>query len=242
MPRIITRRALRVFAALLIASAPIAATAAPSSSVQFRYWSFWVAEGGDWTLAQMAPEERQLSDMAVDGWHFGVWGDDGGQPPRSLPNFTALCPALAAAAPNAKVTRVAVVLDPGVGTDAPTGEVPGAIRTACLSLPGKAFSSAALKSAAKDVRIEQSQLCAIDGYPKSECKPQIGGPTASFTGSLPNGSGSDASANSDAGAGSETEATQRSSWARVSPVVLGVLGSLLLVGGAALAISQRPRR
>lgn len=232
-------RVLRVIAAMALASVPVVSFAAPTETVQFRYWSFWVAEGGDWTLAQMAPEERQLSDMAVDGWHFGVWGDDGGQPPRSLPNFASLCPTLAAATPSPKVTRVAVVLDPGVGADAPTGEVPGAIRTACLSLPGKVFSSSALKAAAKDVRIENSQLCAIDGYPRTECKPQIGGPTPSFTGSLPSESTSSPSADESA---STNEATQRSSWAKVSPILLGVLGSLLLVGGAALAISQRPRR
>lgn len=234
-----THRVLRGIAAMMLASVPVVAVAAPTDPVQFRYWSFWVAEGGDWTLAQIAPEERQLADMAVDGWHFGVWGDDGGQPPRALPNFASLCPTLAAATPSPKVTRVAVVLDSGVGSDAPTGEVPGVIRTACLSMPGKIFSSAALKAAAKDVRIENSQLCAIDGYPRTECKPQIGGPTASFTGSLPsdttNSSTDDESASTD-------EATQRSSWARVSPILLGVLGSLLLIGGAALAISQRPRR
>ena len=136
-------------------------------------------------------------------------------------------------------TRVAVVIDPGAGTDAPTGEQPGPIRTACLSLPAKVTSADALKAAARSLRKDATVLCAIDGYPREECAPQIGGATPSFTGALPD----DTTAATAAPSPSATaESAQRSSWAKVSPVLLGALGSLLLLGGAVLAFLQRPRR
>jgi hypothetical protein len=230
----------RLGVTLLLAFAPLfgAAQWAHADSVQFRYWNYWVVQDGDWALPQMLPEERSLKDMDVDGWHFGVWGDDGGQPPRALPNFTSLCPTLAAKPPKPGVIRVAIVLDPGIGTDAPTGEQPGVVRTACLTLSGKPDGSIALKAASTYVRTEQGQVCAIDGYPRSECKPQIGGPTPSFTGALPSQTDTTTATASATGA----EANQKSSWSRVSPLLLGGLGSLLLIGGAALAISQRPRK
>ena len=224
-------------AAALLACLPVA-TAATAVPAQFRYWSYWILQDGDWALPQMAPEERRLADMDVDGWHFGVWGDDGGQAPRALANFASLCPALATATPAAAVTRVAVVIDPGAGTDAPTGEQPGPIRTACLSLPAKATSADALKAAARSLRKDATVLCAIDGYPRTECAPQIGGATPSFTGALPDDTTAAPASPSPSGG----ESAQRSSWAKVSPVLLGAVGSLLLLGGAVLAFLQRPRR
>lgn len=228
----------RLVAVIGLAAAALLLTAASAQPAQFRYWSYWIAQDGDWALPQMAPEERRLTDMDIDGWHFGVWGDDGGEAPRALANFTSLCPTLATAAPQTNVVRVAVVIDPGVGTDAPTGEQPGTVRTACLALSTKATSADALAAAARSVRKENNVLCGIDGYPRDECAPQIGGATASFTGSLPD----DNASSSPTATAAANEAAQRSRWSALSPLVLGAVGSLLLLGGAALVFLQRPRR
>jgi len=237
-----TNRLGQLFLAIFVALGMTGALSFAAQAADFRYWSFWIVQDASWALPQQAPEERQLSDMDVDGWHFGVWGDDGGESPRALPSFQTLCPSLAAATPNPAVIRAAVVIDPGVATDAPTGDLPGAIRTVCLSLPVKSTSLAALNRAAQTVRRENNVLCAIDNYPRTECAPQIGGITPPPATTSESVTPSASASASDSASPSVTESQQKSSWAKVSPILLGTLGSLLLVGGVVLAITQRPRR
>lgn len=216
-------------------------TAAPGhAATGFRYWNFWVVDSGAWVLPQEVTQERELDDFAVDGWHFGVWGDDGGRPPRSVAAFSSLCPNLVTGSAPAGKVRVAVVIDPGTNADAPDAESPPAIRTSCLLLPRGATSQDALERAATSLRSQSGTVCAINGYPETECAPAVGGSPAPVTGSPPAATAPAPSARPTQQA--STQASQRAAWNRVSPMLLTVLGSALLLGGFAVAVRQRPKQ
>ena len=238
-------RILRSLAAACLLAAPLlASTATPASAAQFRYWALWGSDGSSWVASSpdAPPESHQLIDGAVDGWRFGIWDDTGpNQAPRTSAVFATLCPTLASSTAPAGSIRVAVVIDPGTTDDAPTGEQPGPTRRACLTLPANATSAQALSAASRNVRLQNGQVCAVDGYPANECVPQISGPTPSFTGELPSTATADTNV-TPSQTTDVTESQQKSSWSKVAPVLLGALGAVLLIGGALLAFSQRNQR
>lgn len=141
---------------------------APASADDYRYWSFYVGQDNAWTFATTGPADRQLADQDVDGWQFGVFGVEGGAMPEAAPSFADLCPSLEAAGASEGQLRVAVVIDAGLATEAPTGESPIADRVECVLLPEGANSFQALAKAA-EVRQENGMVCGIDGYPATEC-------------------------------------------------------------------------
>ena len=64
--------------------------------------------------------------------------------------------------------RVAVVIDPGVVSDAPSGETPAAAHVACVQVPESANGAQVLAKAAV-LRTNDGMVCGLDGYPQSEC-------------------------------------------------------------------------
>jgi len=138
----------------------------------YRYWSFWDRDGGRWTYATQGPSTARPSDGAVQGLRFAVSEDSGdATQPRGTADFGTIC-ANSPARDGRK--RVALVIDFGTRTDAPSGESPPARRTACAVVSPDATTAEALASAAKPLRYDTNALlCAIAGYPRTGCGEQV---------------------------------------------------------------------
>lgn len=149
--------------------------AVPAQAAGYRYWSFWQSGDGRWTYATEGPATARPADGSVHGFRFSVSENSGdAAKPRRAPDFAAIC-AKTPAKDGTK--RVALVIDPGTAKDAPQGETPPALRTACAQVAGTATTAEALAQVAKPLRYNsQALLCAISGYPKSGCGEQLSGP------------------------------------------------------------------
>ncbi|KQV98756.1 SCO2322 family protein [Streptomyces sp. Root369] len=167
-----TRRALllSLLAGLLLA------TASPAHAAGYRYWSFWDRTGSTWTYATEGPSTAVPSDGDVQGFRFAVSEDSAdADTPRGTASFTAICGDTAARDGR---KRVALVLDFGTASDAPSGETPPARRTECAVIPRDATTAEALATAAKPLRYNTNALlCAIAGYPETGCGEQVTGAT-----------------------------------------------------------------
>ncbi|WP_069759320.1 SCO2322 family protein [Streptomyces sp. LUP47B] len=165
-----TRRALllSLLAGLLLASA------SPAHAAGYRYWSFWDRTGSTWTYATEGPSTAVPSDGDVQGFRFAVSEDSAdADTPRGTASFTAICGDTAARDGR---KRVALVLDFGTASDAPSGEAPPARRTECAVVPRDATTAEALATAAKPLRYNTNALlCAIAGYPETGCGEQVTG-------------------------------------------------------------------
>ncbi|MGW0312128.1 SCO2322 family protein [Streptomyces flavidovirens] len=152
-----------------------ATSAQAAASGGYRYWSFWESDGGEWTYATQGPATARPADGDVIGFRFSVSEDsqDSAKPRRAADSFDAVC-GRTPAEDGAK--RIAVVIDPGTPADAPDGEQPPALRTACARTGTDATAADALASVAKPLRYNSTALlCAISGYPKSGCGDQVSG-------------------------------------------------------------------
>ncbi|HEY9332165.1 MAG TPA: SCO2322 family protein, partial [Streptomyces sp.] len=167
--------------------------AGTAQAAGYRYWSFWEGSGSGWAYATQGPSLVRPDDGSVQGFRFAVSADsqDAAQP-RHAPGFAKIC-ADTPAEDGRK--RVALVIDPGTAADAPDGETPPALRTACAQVPEDASSAEALASVAKPLRYgSDALLCAISGYPESGCGEQVsqdsgGGRTATADASAPTSAG-----------------------------------------------------
>ncbi|MET8565051.1 SCO2322 family protein [Streptomyces flaveolus] len=162
------RRALPVLAAALL----LLGSAGPAGATGYRYWSFWEHTGGHWTYATQGPAFVRPDDGTVQGFRFAVSADSAdASRPRGTADFDTIC-AGTPAKPGAK--RVALVLDFGTRSDAPSGETPPARRTACARVPSDATAADALAAVAKPLRYDANALlCAIAGYPEEGCGEQV---------------------------------------------------------------------
>ncbi|MGV9593353.1 SCO2322 family protein [Streptomyces tendae] len=161
----------RVVLALLAAFLLIE-TAGQAQAAGYRYWSFWDRDGGKWVYATQGPSLVRPSDGDVQGFRFAVSenSDDAAQP-RGTADFASIC-AKTPAEDGSK--RVALVLDFGTASDAPSGETPPAPRTACARVSPDATTADALAAVADPLRYDTNALlCAIAGYPKTGCGEQV---------------------------------------------------------------------
>ncbi|MEV7731099.1 SCO2322 family protein [Streptomyces sp. NPDC088921] len=167
-----TRRALllSLLAGLLLA------TASPAHAAGYRYWSFWDRTGSTWTYATEGPSTAVPSDGDVQGFRFAVSEDSAdADTPRGKASFTAICGDTEARDGR---KRVALVIDFGTASDAPSGEAPPARRTECAVIPRDATTAEALATTAKPLRYNTNALlCAIAGYPETGCGEQVTGAT-----------------------------------------------------------------
>jgi hypothetical protein len=155
---------LTIAAALLLQV--LTSTAAHASD--YRYWTFWTGNpDGTWTFAQKGPADIKVTDNFVEGWRFTISPASGGSPqPRITAIYNQLCPSLTV--PAGKV-GVAVVIDYGINSEAPTGETPPAGPvTKCVAIPSGSSAADAL-AAAGTVRANKGLVCGINGYPATEC-------------------------------------------------------------------------
>ncbi|WP_406458981.1 SCO2322 family protein [Streptomyces sp. NBC_00876] len=231
------RRAGRTTALLVVLGAvPALFGAGTAQAAGYRYWSFWEGSGNEWAYATQGPSLVRPDDGAVQGFRFSVSADsqDASKPRRS-PGFAKIC----AGTPAEDGTkRVALVIDPGTAADAPDGEKPPALRTACAQVPKDASSADALASVAKPLRYgSDALLCAISGYPVSGCGEQVSG-----NGDGSTDSDSDASGTATADSSAPASAGDSGSGGGPSAGVLVGVGAVLLLGIAAVAQARRRRR
>jgi hypothetical protein len=131
----------------------------------------------------------------VQGFRFTVGASaDDAAGPRGPADFEAICDGTPAREGR---KRVALVIDFGTTSDAPSGETPPRPRTACASIAPDATTADALASVAKPLRYDTNALlCAIAGYPEQGCADAV-----SDSGTDTEPSGTDAE--SEAGKGSD---------------------------------------
>ncbi|MEV5100069.1 SCO2322 family protein [Streptomyces rochei] len=167
---------------LVLAVFALIGTAGQAQAAGYRYWSFWDRDGGTWVYATQGPSLARPSDGDVQGFRFAVSADSqDAARPRGAADFASIC----AKTPAKEGTkRVALVLDFGTASDAPSGETPPAARTACAQVSPDATTADALAAVADPLRYDNSALlCAIAGYPKAGCGEQVAeqDPTATPT-------------------------------------------------------------
>ncbi|MEU5036661.1 SCO2322 family protein [Streptomyces rubiginosohelvolus] len=215
--------------AALVAASAVLLGAGSAQAAGYRYWSFWEGNGKNWEYATQGPSLLRPDDGTVQGFRFAVSEDSGdADQPRRAPDFGAIC-ADTPAKDGRK--RVALVIDPGTTTDAPDGEKPPTLRTACAQVAPDASSAEALAAVAKPLRYDDSaMLCAISGYPKSGCGEQVSGDSGSAKPSEPTKSTDtqDKGEESDGGGGP-------------SVGLLVGIGAVLLLGIAAVVQARRRR-
>ncbi|MER5895936.1 SCO2322 family protein [Streptomyces sp. NPDC001876] len=221
-------------ALLLLVGALLTVLGAGSAQAAgYRYWSFWEGDGGkNWSYATQGPSLVRPDDGAVQGFRFSVSEDsqDSAQP-RRAPDFGAIC-AGTPAKDGSK--RIALVIDPGTAADAPDGEKPPALRTACARVEPDATAADALASVAKPLRYDSSaMLCAISDYPASGCGEQVGEDSGA--------SDTDASDTGGPATASATDDASGSSGGGPSAGVLAGVGAVLLLGVAAVLQARRRR-
>lgn len=231
------RRPLGTAVLLLLVGAVLAVLGAGSAQAAgYRYWSFWEGDGGKgWTYATQGPSVVRPDDGAVQGFRFSVSEDsqDSAQP-RRAPDFGAVCAGTPAKDGR---KRVALVVDPGTPADAPAGERPPALRTACAQVAPDASTAEALASVAKPLRYDGSaMLCAISGYPRSGCGEQTGDGGSGKATATDGPSPSD----EDATTGGDSEGSDGSGGGPSAGVLTGV-GAVLVLGVAAVLQARRRR-
>lgn len=197
--------------------------AGPAQAAGYRYWSFWQSSGGTWTYATQGPATAKPADGSVSGFRFSVSKDSGDSAqPRTAPDFEAIC---GATRPKPGAKRIALVIDPGTQTDAPSGETPPASRVACAQVRPDATTAEALAEMAKPLRYDsQALLCAISGYPKTGCGEQVAATELTSKVKSPAAPKTDAAGDSGPSIG----------------IVAG-LGAILALGAAAVWQSRRRR-
>ncbi|MCX4701156.1 SCO2322 family protein [Streptomyces sp. NBC_01373] len=164
---------------LFLAAFLFSGNAGQAQAAGYRYWSFWERDGNQWTYATQGPSTARPSDGDVQGFRFAVSEDSGdATKPRGTADFATIC-ANTPAQDGRK--RIALVIDFGTTTDAPSGETPPPARTACVPTTPDATTAEALAAVAKPLRYSTNALlCAIAGYPEAGCGEQVEGkqPTA----------------------------------------------------------------
>ncbi len=163
-----TRRAVLLFLAAFL----LIGSAGQAQAAGYRYWSFWDRDGGAWIYATLGPSLARPSDGTVQGFRFAVSEDSSdAAEPRGTAAFDSIC---AKTPPKDGTKRVALVLDFGTASDAPSGVTPPAARTACARIAPDGTTADALAAVAGPLRYNTSALlCAIAGYPKAGCGEQI---------------------------------------------------------------------
>ncbi|MEV4880358.1 SCO2322 family protein [Streptomyces cyaneofuscatus] len=213
----------------LLAASAVLLGAGGAEAAGYRYWSFWEGSGKTWAYATQGPSLLRPDDGTVQGFRFSVSEDSSdADQPRHAPDFGTIC-ASTPAKDGAK--RIGLVIDPGTAEDAPDGEKPPALRTACAQVAPDASSAEALASVAKPLRYDSSaMICAISGYPRTGCGEQVSGDGSTKDGSAKPTDAPSAPAADDGDSGGGPSAG----------LLLGI-GAVLLLGIAAVFQARRRR-
>jgi hypothetical protein len=146
------------------------------ASTAYRYWSYWNADPGasQWRYATEGSGTHVPVDGSVEGWRFGIAGDESRISPVTLPDFTSICGPRTESGDSEQrdSKRIALVIDPGTPAEAPDGESPRTLITSCVTTASASTGLQILQSVA-EVRMESGFVCGIDGYPVRECAPIV---------------------------------------------------------------------
>jgi hypothetical protein len=159
-------------AVILISSQLFAIPASNAASKGWRYWGYFQAAPGSstWKAAMTGPTV-DIEDGAVEGWSFSASND---VVPATAPSDEADFATLCADTPQAAgKIRVGLVINFGPEAIAPNNEMPPNTILTC-ALVKKGATGVDVLNATVTVRNDKSGLlCGIEGYPKSECGPEI---------------------------------------------------------------------
>lgn len=164
-----TALAIGVATLLLTPLLGLLGTPAANAAV-YRYWGYFHGNGnGGWTFASKGPASYVPKNEAVEGWRFADVGKQS-RFPRTKSSYDAVCPATLRMPYGTKA--VAVYLDFGLASEAPSGQTPPRPLATCVVTSTKATGAQVLAQAAK-VRTQKGLTCAIDNYPASGCGDQV---------------------------------------------------------------------
>ena len=193
----------------------------PASASSYRYWSFWEGSGTSWTYQQAGPNTYRPADGSVDGWRFGISADSADAvKPRSAPDFATACARTPAVSGK---KRVAVVIDYGTATDAPSGSTPPTLVTSCATLDPDASSAQLLAQVAPPLRYDSNGiLCAISGYPRTGCGDVVSGSSTGTGGTGGTGSSSTSAAPATS---TSTAPAKTAGWLLGAALILALAGA-----------------
>jgi hypothetical protein len=154
--------------ALLLSAAAVLIGAGTANAGSYQYWGYYSWSNGKWAFATKGPAQTTPADGSVEGWRFAITGAKP-RPPRADGDFAAIC-RHTKAKPGKK--RVAVVIDPGLPSEAPTGDTAGKPHGAC-ALVATSASGAVVLNAVAHTRISKGLVCGIDGYPSTGCAQSV---------------------------------------------------------------------
>lgn len=156
-----------------VVTSMVVATAPAVAESGMRYWSYWNAPMGEWTYASQGAGTTLVSDGSVEGWAFVVSSPtgDGAQAPNIPAHdvFTEVCGSTSA---SPGMARVALIVDAGSPSIAPSGESPFDIARTCVRVAEGSTGLDVLAQAHR-IRANAGFLCGIDGYPATECAPIV---------------------------------------------------------------------
>lgn len=155
---------------IFIQTTPLISSAGAETG--YRYWGYFQAAPTktDWNAAMTGPTTK-LADGAVEGWAFSFSTNDiPAAQPTAAADFNTICQGVVKPA---NQIRVALVIDFGKAEIAPKNETAPTNLTKCVLVKPNATGLDVLNKVVK-VRTDNSGLiCAFNGYPKSECSPEV---------------------------------------------------------------------
>ena len=168
----INARKILTFFIILLTSTPMLLSSNANAAKGYRYWGYFQAapDTTQWIPAMTGPTTT-LQDGAVEGWSFSASND---VVPATAPSDEADFATLCADTPQAAgKIRVGLVINFGPEAIAPNNEMPPNTILSC-ALVKKGATGTDVLNASVTVRNDKSGLlCGIEGYPKSECGPEI---------------------------------------------------------------------
>ncbi|ADU48518.1 SCO2322 family protein [Intrasporangium calvum] len=159
----------RVALAALLAAAISILSLAPAHAAAYRFWGFYQLADGKWAFAQKGPDQIVPEDGSVDGWRFAVADMNDTRFPRATLTFDQVCGSTAA---ETGKKRVGLVIDFGRPADAADGATPPEPQAICAVVDSTATSTDVL-AAAGDLRVENGLVCAVAGYPATDCGGEV---------------------------------------------------------------------
>ena len=166
-------------------------SASPASATSYRYWSFWLQSGSNgagscstsWCFAQEGSGTIVPRDGDVQGWRFAIssGATSSDRPPRATTSFATICSGVTS---STSTKRVAVIVDFGTPSDAPTNELPPALLTKC-EVVSSTTTALGVLYAAVSVRQRSGFVCGLNGYPRTECGTVVAIPTQPVATSSP---------------------------------------------------------
>ena len=231
------RHLLAGISVLVLATLVLAGTSGTASAADgYKYWNYFHVEGDKYAFAQTGPADYTPKDGTVEAYRYGLSSSAEGLTPRTeATTYTVedICKGVEA---EAGQKLVGVLIDFGTPADADSGQSPPEPRAECAAVPSDANGQQVLDAVA-DVRVENQLTCGIDGYPVKGCSVTVKDAPApaqeqTVEFALP------ASAESDSDA---TKPASDTDDGGVPWPLVGALAAVVVLGGAALALSRRNR-